>query len=266
MSLGVTDRTGGYDYGDNLPGRKTGKNSTASFQAYMEDRKAMQSEQKSVKSETVDYLGMIHQRRQELFEKIIKGETETKYQIGAEAFTEKEWDRLLEEFDAAQEDVKEVLEERLEKQEEKTLQEEILERSVSCTYPGTDSREQKLYVIAYDVNGIRCVEDGSRIWEIGFENREQYDKVNEFLSHLDWLTNMRFAAHENFWQDFFHDKIDLADFEEFLKGTDGGVPDYSKVVGDSMFIDREKMKYAAYMNPPGLWTPLTKEDLMIGGK
>ena len=260
MGLGVTDRTGGYDYADNVPGRKTGQSSTASFQAYMEDRKATKSEQSAVKKGTTDYLSMIQQRRQELFEKIIKGETETKYQIGNQAFTEKEWDRLLEEFDAAQEDVKEVLKERLEKQEEKALQEELLERSVSCTYPETDSSEQKLYMISYDVNSIRCVGDGSRIWEIGFESREQYYKVSEFLDHLGWLTNMRFAAHENFWQDFFHDKIDLADFEEFLKGTDGGVPDYSKVVGDSMYIDREKMKYASYMNPPGLWTPLTKED------
>lgn len=256
MSLGVTERTSGYAYGSNVPGRKTEQSSTASFQAYMEDRKAMQTERTSAKSESMDYLSMIHQRRQELFEKIIKGETETSYQIGNQSFTEKEWDRLLEEFDAAQEAVKELQEERLEKQEEKKLQEELLERSVSCTYPGADPKEQKVYVITCDANGIRCMGEEGSIWEIKFEDKEQYDKVNKFLDRLDWLTNMRFAAHENFWQDFLNDKIDLPDFEEFLKGTNGGVPDYSKVAGDSMYIDRDKMKYAPYMNPLGFFTEL----------
>lgn len=262
MSLGVTERTGGYAYRDNASGRKTGQSSAAGFQAYMEDRKAMQSEQTPAKTDTTDYLSMIQQRRQELFEKIIKGETETKYQIGNQAFTEKEWDQLLEEFDAAQEDVKEAIEERLQKQEEKALQEELLARSVSCTYSGTDPEEQKFYEVTYDAGGIRCTGDEGCIWQIKFESREQYDKVNEFLQRLDWLTNMRFAAHENFWQDFMNDQIDLQDFEEFLRGTNNGVPDYSKVVGDSMYIDREKMKYASYMNPLGFFTPLTKEDLL----
>ena len=266
MSLGVTEWTDRYAYGDNGVRNKAGQKSTAGFGAYMEDRKAMQSVKIPAKTETMDYLSMIQQRRQALFEKIIKGETETKYQIGNQAFTEKEWDRLLEEFDAAQEDVKELQEERLKKQEEKTLQEELLERSVSCTYPGADPEEQKMYVTTCDLNGIRCVRDEGCIWEIKFEGKEQYDKVCEFLERLDWLTNMRFAAHQNFWQDFLNDKIDLADFEDFLKGTNNGVPDYSKVAGDSMYIDREKMKYAPYMNPLGLWTPLTKEDMMIGGK
>ena len=41
-------------------------------------------------------------------------------------------------------------------------------------------------------------------------------------------------------------------FKEFLEGTNNGIPDYSFTVGDSMYIDREKIQWAQYMNPLGI--------------
>ena len=37
----------------------------------------------------------------------------------------------------------------------------------------------------------------------------------------------------------------------FFKETKNGVPDYSIIKGDSMYVDEAKVKYAPYMNPFG---------------
>ncbi len=71
-----------------------------------------------------------------------------------------------------------------------------------------------------------------------------WEKIMEFLGNFlsDW--NMRFAAHKNFWQDFLNDEIDMDGFMEFINGTNKGVPDYSVTVGDSMYINKDKMQWA----------------------
>ena len=99
------------------------------------------------------------------------------------------------------------------------------------------------YITWYTEKGIFCRKAGQTEgyeWAITFENKEQYDKVMEFIGQFpsDW--NIRFAAHENFWNDFLKDEIDMDGFMEFINGTNKGVPDYSITIGDSMYIDEEK--------------------------
>ena len=71
-----------------------------------------------------DYQEFIQDKMAEIMEKIEKGETKNSYQIGAETFTEDEWDKFLENFDSIQEVLKELMKERLEKKEEEALEKE----------------------------------------------------------------------------------------------------------------------------------------------
>ena len=40
-------------------------------------------------------------------------------------------------------------------------------------------------------------------------------------------------------------------FQEFLAGTNNGIPNYGITVGDSMYVDKSKVQWAKYMNHPG---------------
>ena len=116
--------------------------------------------------------------------------------------------------------------------------------TTSCKYETANPDDDDIiYVTFYTTDGIRCKKLGSEDfeWTLTFKNEEQYNKVMEFLGNFpsDW--NMRFAAHKNFWQDFLNDEIDIDAFMEFMNGTNKGVPDYSITVGDSMYIDTEKI-------------------------
>ena len=127
--------------------------------------------------------------------------------------------------------------------------------STSCVYETADPDDDDIrYITWYIEEGIFCRKAGQTEgyeWSITFENKEQYDKVMEFIGQFpsDW--NMRFAAHENFWNDFLNDEIDMVGFMEFINGTNKGVPDYSITEGDSMYIDKDKMQWAKYTNPFG---------------
>lgn len=117
------------------------------------------------------------------------------------------------------------------------------------------SRKEELYLIAVDKDGIRCCKSGQHEyeWEILFTDESQYEKAIEFLNYAgEFMNNFRFAAHENFWEDYLNGNMDVEGFKKFLQGTDNGTPDYSVTVGDSMYIDREKMQWAQYMNPLGI--------------
>lgn len=215
--------------------------------------------------EMTDCWQVISDKIEELFIKIQNGETEPSYQIGSQSFTIKEWDEFLQKFDTMEEAIRELQKKEQEvrqaKEEQKKRTESgevdvslLVAETVSCRFPSANSGEDDtMYLIAYDVNGIRCIKAGETEyeWEIQLENVSQYEKVRDFLNGLGNLDNMRFAAHENFWQDFFQDKIDIEDFKSFLAGTNNGVPDYSITIGDSMYIDKEKIKYAPYMNSFG---------------
>ena len=213
----------------------------------------------------VDYVKLLEEKINEIFVKIQNGDTESTYQIGAQSFTEKEWEEFLDKFDSVEEAIQELMKEEQAKKEAEEIQKEgivtndtsilLTTESTSCVYETADPEDDDLrYITWYTEEGIFCRKAGQTEgyeWSITFENKEQYDKVMEFIGHFpsDW--NMRFAAHENFWNDFLNDEIDIDGFMEFINGTNKGVPDYSITVGDSVYIDKDKVQWAKYTNPLG---------------
>ena len=215
--------------------------------------------------EMVDYAKILEEKINEIFVKIQNGDTEPTYQIGSQSFTEKEWEEFLDKFDSVEEAIQELMkEEQARKEAEEAKKEDVFTNdastlltaeSTSCVYETADPDDDDIrYITWYTEEGIFCRKAGQTEgyeWSITFENKEQYDKVMEFIGQFpsDW--NMRFAAHENFWNDFLNDEIDMEGFMEFIGGTNKGVPDYSVTVGNSMYIDTDKMQWAKYTNPLG---------------
>lgn len=76
---------------------------------------------------TAECMAFLREKSEEILEKLRNGETEVSYQIGAESYTEKEWDKLLKKFDDIQEDVRRKMEERIKKLEEKEAEIRIAE-------------------------------------------------------------------------------------------------------------------------------------------
>ncbi len=67
---------------------------------------------------TEDMMRFIRERKQEIYEKVQKGETELKIRIGAQEYTEKEWSKLMESFDEAQDELRELLKEEWKRRQE----------------------------------------------------------------------------------------------------------------------------------------------------
>lgn len=212
----------------------------------------------------------LRERMDEIFTMIENGETEPSYQIGGQSFTIKEWDRLMEEFDSIEDAIKAALEAAKEDKAVKADEASakvngvpiedmddaaLTSESTSCTYPSSqEGNEKKMYITWYSPEGIYCKQGGigdEFLWHIEFTDSSQYDKVMNFLNNFELDDNLRFASHENFWRDFLDDKIDVEDFREFFNSTREGVPDYTYISGDNVYIDKDKIKYAKYMNPLG---------------
>lgn len=172
-------------------------------------------------SDTKDYRQILSDKADELYEKLINGETETSFQIGAGSYTEKEWNRLLKWFDAVLEAIREASEAQEKKRVEEADKETdtkpdsiedmvtmLLSESVICAYPSTESGQEEFYVIAYDARGIRCMKakEGEMLWEIEFSGEADYQKVAEFMRSMNTKDNLAFACNEDFWKDFLADK------------------------------------------------------------
>lgn len=79
--------------------------------------------------ENLSLMEQIREKMQEIYDKLQNGDTETKFQIGNQEFSIKEWDNFLEKFDSVQDAIREALEEKIEKQTEERLEEEDLEKT-----------------------------------------------------------------------------------------------------------------------------------------
>lgn len=233
------------------------------YQAVIQKLENSETEEPSETKETMDYRKFLKKTVEELYVKFQNGESEPSYQIGAASFTEREWDKLLEKFDELEDSIRtQMREEHKKRMEEKensaSQQKQTRARETSllagnytmATYPSSKQEEPAHYITCYTEDGIFCRKAGEtgEEWSIRFNNKEEYNKVMKFLEEFpaDW--NMRFASNENFWKDFLDDKIDMEEFGKFLSGTDKGVPNYTITVGDSVYIDREKVFWAKYMN------------------
>lgn len=79
-----------------------------------------------------------------IYHSMLKGE-EPSYQIGAQSFTEKQWDRFLEKFDALEEKIRELVKERIEKQKEKEKQEgdgKLSEEMLELLFEDRDKKDE----------------------------------------------------------------------------------------------------------------------------
>ncbi len=209
----------------------------AFYRKFIEDLEILADENRVSAGQTEDYQKLFEEKMDEIFIKIQKGDTESSYQIGSQAFTEKEWNKFLENFDSIEE-----------------AADLLTAETTSCTYPTANPEDEDIrYITYYSEEGIHCRKAGKTEdeWLIAFETDEQYEKVMNFIGQFPSEWNMRFAAHENFWTDFLSDEIDLNGFMKFMEGTDNGIPDYSIMIGDSMFVDKGKVQWAKYLNPLG---------------
>ncbi|MDE7359743.1 MAG: hypothetical protein K2N39_10025, partial [Lachnospiraceae bacterium] len=134
----------------------------------------------------------------------------------------------------------------------------LTDEVTKSTFPTDDPRHKHWFITCYGQDGIRCKEayfDGTKwvnkdCWNLSYTEPGQYEKVMAFLQRFPQDANLRFACHENFWKDFLAGEIDEDDFVNFFEtSTDkDGVPDYTYEEDGSTYIDREKAKYAKYMN------------------
>ncbi len=137
----------------------------------------------------------------------------------------------------------------------------LTDEVTKCSYPTDDPKHKHWYITCYGQDGIRCkeayFEDGKWVnkdcWSLSYTEEGQYEKVMAFLQRFPQDANLRFASHENFWKDFLAGEIDEDDFVHFFEtSTKDGVPDYTYEKDGSTYIDRDKIKYAKYMNDFGV--------------
>lgn len=83
--------------------------------------------------ETQDYTKFLKEKMDEIIEKIKNGDTEVSYQIGAQSFTEKEWEELLEKFDSIEEAIQELMKEEQAKKEEEAQKEDEAQKKEGIT-------------------------------------------------------------------------------------------------------------------------------------
>lgn len=211
---------------------------------------------------------LVKAKQEEYIAKIESGSFEESFQIGAGAYTETEWKKLLSGFDAAQSKLNEEAD-GTKKEVHKTNETDTLadknktnEKSVemlfyeftTAVYPVEDKNaEDDVYYTFYTPDGIYCRKQGEAgfEWQISFEDESQYQKIMSYLQGFDSRDNLRFACHESFWQDFLNDNIDMDKFNNFLETrvTDG-VPNYLNVYENGVNINAEAAQYSKYMNLP----------------
>lgn len=272
------------------------------------------------KPEDMTYREQILAHMEEMAKKIKDGTVEPTFQTGAQTFTIKEWEKLLADFDDAEEALQEQIKEIIAEVEEQAAK-EALRRQVEsgtadpgemtnvsvptaalptvetagsvtppnaaaekpnpvdeieeaekvaalltdevtkCSYPTDDPRSKHWFVTCYGQDGISCKEawfDGTKwvnrdCWDLTYTEPGQREKVLAFIQRFPQDANLRFASHKEFWEDFLAGEIDEDDFVNFFETStdENGVPDYTYEKDGSTYIDREKAKYAKYMNDFG---------------
>lgn len=149
------------------------------------------------------------------------------------------------------------------------------------TFPTDDPEHKHWFITCYSQDGIWCKEayfDGNKwvnkdCWKFSYTEPGQREKVLAFIQRFPQDANLRFAPHKEFWEDFLSGKIDEDDFVNFFETStdENGVPNYTYEKDGSTYIDREKAKYAKYMNDFGahfytaeemelIWRAVIKEN------
>lgn len=145
-----------------------------------------------------------------------------------------------------------------------------------AAFPTDDPQKKHWFITCYSQEGIWCkeayYENGKWVnkdcFRLPYTEPGQYEKVMAFIQRFPQDANLRFTSSEAFWKDFLAGEIDEDDFVNFFEtSTDkDGVPDYTYEKDGSTYIDREKAKYAKYMNGFGAYFYTAEEmDLLWRG-
>lgn len=329
------------EYARNRAGSSAEKQENASFVNSLEEEQreaagsvenseSAKGEEQDKTEEEKSYREQILEKMEEMAQNIRKGTIQPKFKIGAQEYTIKEWEKLLEKFDAAEEALREAVEEQIEEIRKQAEMEALRREAQSgmhdpknatyvsettktytapdvtgvpaqpsaaaagtdtdetdgigdaeaaalltdeitkCSYPTEDPEHPHWYITCYGQDGISCKEayyDGTRwvnkdLWSLSYTEKGQYEKVMAFLQRFPQDANLRFAAHENFWKDFLADKINEDEFVAFFETTKDGVPDYTYDKDGSTYIDKDKLKFAQYMNNFGV-RMYTREEMEL---
>lgn len=232
---------------------------------------------------SMTYREMLACKINEILEKIEAGAIKPSFPIGAAYFTLKEWELFLEAFDKIQEEMKKEAGQEVPPEDtsvtgrekfgiQKELASEpedpllrLLSEHTICSYPPEREEEDGAeYCTYYSKEGIYCKKTDSSgyEWEIRLTEESQYERIIEFLNHFTRGENLRFGCHKNFWQDFLDGTLDQEGFLEFMnQRVRDGVPNYLDENENGMWVNKEAVKYAKYMNEPGLFRVYGKEEL-----
>lgn len=245
------------------------------FQQLVQEKLSEMNEDKD-SAATVNPAEEIAKWKENIYNKMKNGETEESFQIGGQSFSMKEWDKLLDSFDKAEEALQEAIEEEEEVKDKEMAEtakksivndtpaqpliDMLLSDTLKVTFPtdatneSDEDAEDVLYMVAMDEKGIRCIKNGSDTyeWEIEFEDDSQYEAARDFLGWASpRMDNLLFAAHDNFWMDYLKGDLDVDAFKDFLVGTNNGIPNYGIGDEENMYIDETKLQWTKYMNPLG---------------
>lgn len=270
--------------------------------------------QEEKKPEDMTYREQILAHMEEMAKKVKDGTVEPTFQTGAQTFTIKEWEKLLADFDDAEEALQEQIKELIAEVEKQAAKEALRREAegkseadgtgtvvtdvsvptaalpnvesagsvvnpvdemeeaekvgalltdevTKCTFPTDDPKQKHWFITCYGQDGISCKEawfDGTKwvnkdCWSLSYTEPGQYEKVMALLQRFPQDANLRFASHKEFWEDFLAGEIDEDDFVNFFETStdENGVPNYTYEKDGSTYIDREKAKYAKYMNDFG---------------
>ena len=174
--------------------------------------------------EDLSLMEQIKEKMQEIYDKLQNGDTDTKFQIGNQEFTIKEWDHFLEKFDSVQDAIRAALEEKIEKEKVERLEEKltgmsetaeepdevdsILAQSVKTTEEGSDPKTW--YITCFSEDGIWCKkftegQEGEDLWRMEFTDPSQYQKVLNYLQSFAEGEEVPHAEEEDFWRRFLEE-------------------------------------------------------------
>lgn len=74
---------------------------------------------------TAEMMDFIRRSKEEIYDRVRKGETEVKIQTGASQYTQKQWNRMIESFDKAQDDIRRQLKEAKEQRRKAQAEKEV---------------------------------------------------------------------------------------------------------------------------------------------
>lgn len=148
---------------------------------------------------TADKMDIISRRKQEIVEKVKRGETETSIPIGAQSFTMKQWNKMMRSVDKAIDDMQERIRKDKEKQERriKKKRDGSITSDMLSELLGIDIKAEKLGKeggIYYQITGEERFtqvsyadeNDPEKSWSILFEEQseENYNRVMEMMEEI----------------------------------------------------------------------------------